>query len=121
MPNLFVVEADPVIALDIAETLRDCVPLAQVHVFASLPEADLALNKLTRPLLSVVSLSKSSSVVAPNTELLRRLSDRIVLIGEKIDIPLDESWRFVRRPFSTETLARAVTRFGVAFRPEDPS
>lgn len=119
MSSLFVVEADPIVALDIAETLGERFPLSHVHVFETLTDAEQALDSIDRPRLAVVSINETGSLWPVLHDRLARLSDRVVVIADDTPPPnvLKAGWSTLLRPFSAEMLVRAALRLCAACRP----
>ncbi|MGR3565860.1 MAG: hypothetical protein ACU0FH_06900 [Heliomarina sp.] len=118
MPNLFVVDPDPVIALDLSEALAEFVPDGVVHVFSSIADAHDALVRIAKPWLTIVSVP-SSELRSPRVkETLHVLSERTVVVAEQPEynnLAVPNSI-LVQRPFTTDMISSAIVNLGAPRR-----
>ena len=117
--NILIVESNPLVALDLTQTVSPHVSDAKAIVATSLREAETHLETVRR--FAVVLLNatreemKESNIVAR----IRQVSDAIIVLdsfaAEAIELIDDHV--VVRRPFSAEMLERAIDMAGQRVTP----
>ncbi|MGO4853253.1 hypothetical protein [Phaeovulum sp. W22_SRMD_FR3] len=112
-PDVLVVEANMIVAVDIAETVALHLPQARVTRVSS-PEA--AVSRLTLadmpPDLVLVGFSSERLRQSGLSDVLRARATRVVLIGDQ-DLqrdPAPEGWLTLEKPFTTDMLEAALRR-----------
>jgi hypothetical protein len=111
-PDVLVVEANMIVAVDIAETVALHLPQARITRVSS-PEAALARLTLADmpPDLVLVGVSTERMRQSGLSDVLRARASRVVLIGDQnlqCD-PAPQGWLMLEKPFTTEML-EAVLR-----------
>lgn len=109
-PVYMVVVSDPVVALDLAEIIRDHSPVASVHFAQSREEADRILSGLDRLSVAILDGGLNGMDLGPLPERVVTLSGRMVVLHDMDpDRPLAPPTRYVRRPFTSSMILGALT------------
>lgn len=112
-PRFLIVEADPFIALDLAESIRDCGP-ADLSM-ASTPEEATRLLAGTARLCAAFVRAPLGAVEATGlAALVARAGGRLLLVGASLtpEAAQDRGWMVLDQPFTAETIERALRAIG---------
>ncbi|MFZ5709991.1 MAG: hypothetical protein ACOY4T_09960 [Pseudomonadota bacterium] len=98
-----VVHPETVIALDIAETVRELDPGAEIASAATLDAAFHAAARMPMPLTAIVGFDEGRYCGSRLAALLRGASCRVVLVGADDPAP-DPDWEALPQPFGSDRL-----------------
>lgn len=111
-----VVEPDPTVARDLAETLGGLEPEASVRLAAGPREALAALDDLGRVSVAFLRLPAVEMRSAEIPDRVTACGGRVVVLDVRPDEPLPperEEWVYTGRPFGVDAVARALARLEV--------
>ncbi|MEL6360981.1 MAG: hypothetical protein AAFR21_07830 [Pseudomonadota bacterium] len=118
-PKLIVVMDDPVVSMDLTQTLQKCVPNAIVQAFRSFDEACEAILNSAVAQLAIVRSPSTKSLPQAVEAMLGRLGERLIVLSDDVATmgTTDVSLAVVLpRPFTEEMIADALLSLGVAER-----
>lgn len=111
-----VVEPDPTVARDLAETLGGLDPEASVRLAAGPTEARAALDDLGRVTVAFLRLPAVEMRSAEIPGRVKACGGRVVVLDVRPDEPPPperEEWVYMGRPFGVDAVARALARLEV--------
>lgn len=109
--RLCIVEKDPFVSADVAETFKRVTPQAECYVFSTVGEAREALDEESQPDLVFVSADMSGKVAVTAADIAWVESLRVIAVdmNSRHDHP---EWFHLGKPFSEEELEAAFQSFG---------
>lgn len=115
---LLVVEEDPVVAMDLSQTLTEWLPDGTIQVAPSLEEVPPPPKPDATPLVAVVSVSASELTDPAKSNDLGGLARHVVLLSDTTDPapPLCHNCIVVPRPFTSEMIHKALASSGARRR-----
>lgn len=114
-PRVLIVESDPFIALDLAESIRDCGP-ADLSMAASPHEAALLLEGTARLCAAIVRAPVSAVEDSGLAAKVAKAGGRLLLVGASLtpEAARDRGWLVLDQPFTSATIEEALRAIGCA-------
>lgn len=116
---LILVESDPVVAIDLSQTLNESFPRLPIEVFNSYREAHAALQaRGSAPSLLVMSLRESQRAESDLAIEIGRAAQHLVVISDDAQaiVAAVPGCVVVSRPFTGKMIADALIRSGAVAR-----
>ena len=119
MQNTYlVVEQDPLVASDLYEIVTDYDAQASVTVVISVDEVVGILEESAKPITVIVSSSAEVVNKSGMASAIQTSQSRLILIdaGHQVECDVMLGWAYVKAPFTTAALVRALDGFNPAER-----
>lgn len=117
-PKLIVIMDDPIVTMDLMQTLQKCVPDALVHAYRSFDEACDEVLDTAVAQLAIVRSPGTKSLPQSIEAMLGRLGERLILLSDDLSALTltDDKAVVLPRPFTEEMIADALLSLGVSRR-----